>query len=101
MDAKKAYSSTEFSLSPVSSVDSSGIGEYVNVYKKEINEAIKQLGVGSSIDSMDCVRDFFAMKDSEHLADKDSTRYMKIGVGFNEYQNRNPLQYVSDVKRVK
>lgn len=97
LDLEKAYSSNEFSLSPMKTVGEAKIAEYVNDYKSEINRALELLGIRTEIDDIKSVKEFFAMRDSEHLADPETIRAMNIG----EYRNRGPLQTVEDLTSLK
>ncbi len=81
VDFKDAYKNGEsLNLDPLKDID---VDDLILSYKEEIN---KFLG-GRKIDDLQHIKEFFAMKDSTKMPEKDNIRYMDIDA--REYQNRN------------
>ncbi len=80
VDLKDAYDNGEnLNLDPLKNID---VDDLILSYKEEIN---KFLG-GRNIDDLQHIKEFFAMKDSTNMPEKDKIRYMDINK--KEYQNR-------------
>lgn len=92
IDAKEAYSLSEgISLNPFVPVDA---GEMIACYKEQMNQFLKAQNGKKTIDEMPHIKEFFRMKDSTCIPDKDQIRYMSI----DDYQSRTkPLPYVSQM----
>lgn len=79
LDMSRAYRAEEMCLDPFSEIE---VDRTIACYKSEINQ---HLG-GRTIDELPHIRDFFIMKDAEHIPDDRQTRYMQIDK--REYQSR-------------
>lgn len=103
LNAKEAYSEETFSLNPFIEIEGEELSNYItdliSIYKSEMNDILKKLGIGNNLDELTFIKEFFAMKDSENLPGSESIRYMNINNG--EYQNRRPLPSALEVKESK
>lgn len=93
VDLEKAYSlDNPLSLDPFIEED---VDELIDSYKDTINKKLD----GKTIDQLEHIRDFFAMKNYEHLPKQTSIRFMSIDN--KDYQNRRnsrePLATIQEV----
>ena len=94
VDYEKAYKADSLlDMDPFAKVD---VDNTIVAYKSKINQFVAKEYKGKSIDELPLIKEFFMMKDSNNLPDRDKIKYMSIDR--REYQNRQkPLQTVAQV----
>lgn len=94
VDYEKAYKTDSLlDMDPFAKVD---VDNTIAAYKSKINQFVAKEYKGKSIDELPLIKEFFMMKDSNNLPDRDKIKYMSIDR--REYQNRQkPLQTVAQV----
>ena len=79
VNMKKAYDLNQLTLDPFEPVDGDAL---ITIYKNKMKEFLG----GKKVEEQNCIKEFFAIKDTERMPDESQIRYMEINK--KEYQNR-------------
>lgn len=95
VDLEKAYATAgALVLNPYQTVD---VDNMIACYKRTVNQFLKK----RRIDDLPHIKEFFMMKDANHMPKPEDIRYMSIDAKEYQYRNNEPLPVVARVIRNK